>query len=179
MNVGGTFVQNTYTLTGGTVVYNGMAAQSVIGGITYNNLTIATTGGNAAASAAITLTGNLVVNSGSTLDMAGFTTSMFSGALNNNAGTIRWSGNNVYVKGAGTTEFYSAAIGSVAAGVNYGNLLFSGTGVKTIANAVTATGNMNVNSGASVTVGGIIVQINGNVNNSGALTNNGTINIGS
>ena len=179
MNVGGTFVQNIYTLTGGTVVYNGTAAQSVIGGITYNNLTIATTGGNAAASAAITLTGNLVINSGSTLDMAGFTTSAFPGALNNNAGTIRWSGNNVYVKGAGTTEFYSAAVGSVAAGVNYGNLLFSGTGVKTIANAVTATGNMIINPGASVTVGGIIVQVNGSVNNSGALTNNGTINIGS
>jgi hypothetical protein len=178
MNVGGTFVQNTYTLTGGTVVYNGTAAQSVIGGITYNNLTIATTGGNAAVSAAITLTGSLVINSGSTLDMAGFTTSAFPGALNNNAGTIRWSGNNVYVKGAGTTEFYSAAIGSVAAGINYGNLLFSGTGVKTIANAVTATGNMTINPGSSVTVGGIIVQINGSVNNSGALTNNGTINIG-
>ena len=179
MNVGGTFVQNTYTLTGGTVVYNGTAAQSVIGGITYNNLTISTTGGNAAASAAFTLTGNLVINSGSTLDMAGFTTSAFPGALNNNAGTIQWSGNNVYVKGAGTTEFYSAAVGSVAAGVNYGNLLFSGTGVKTIANALTATGNMIMNPGSSVTVGGIIVQINGSVNNSGALTNNGTINIGS
>jgi len=178
MNVGGTFIQNTYTLTGGTVVYNGTAAQSVIGGITYNNLTIATTGGNASAAAVITLTGNLVINSGSTLDMAGFTTSVFPGALNNNAGTIRWSGNNVYVKGAGTTEFYSAAIGSVAAGVNYGNLLFSGTGVKTIANAITATGNMTMNPGSSVTVGGITVQINGSVNNSGALTNNGTINIG-
>jgi len=179
INVGSSFTQNTYTLTGGTVVYNGAAAQSVIGGITYKNLTIATTGGNAAASAAITLTGNMVINSSSTLDMAGFTTSSFPGGSNNNAGTIRWSGNNVYVSGSGTTEFYSASTGNIAAGANYGILLFSGSGMKTFASSpVTATGNMTVNSGASVTVNGITIQINGNVSAFGSITNTGTISIG-
>jgi len=178
INVGSSFTQNTYTLTGGTVVYNGTAAQSVIG-TTYNNLTISTTGGNAAASAAITLTGNLVINSGSTLDMAGYSTSSFPGGSNNNAGTIRWSGNNVYVSGSGTTEFYSASTGNVAAGANYGILLFSGSGMKTFASSpVTATGNMTVNSGASVTVNGITIQINGNVSAFGSITNTGTISIG-
>jgi fibronectin-binding autotransporter adhesin len=181
INVGGSFTQNTYTLaTFGTVVYNGTAAQSVIGGITYNNLTIATTSGNATASAALTLTGNLVINSGSTLDMAGFTTSTFPGGSNNNAGTIKWSGSNVYVSGAGTTEFYSAAVGNVATGANYGILLFSGTGMKTFTTSpVTATGTMTVNSGAQVTVNnGVTVQVNGSTNISGNVTNNGAVNVG-
>ncbi len=181
INVGGSFTQSTYTLaTAGTVVYNGTAAQSVIG-TNYYNLTIATTGGNATASAAITLTtGNLVINSGSTLDMAGFTTSLFNGGLNNNLGTIKWSGNNVYVKGTGTTEFYSAAVGNVAAGANYGILLFSGTGMKTFAvSPVTATGTMTVNSGAPVTVNnGVTVQVNGSTLLSGNVTNNGVVNVG-
>jgi fibronectin-binding autotransporter adhesin len=180
MNVGGSFTQNTYTLTGGTVVYNGTAAQSVIG-TTYNNLTIATTGGNATASAAITLTGNLVINSGSTLDMAGFASSSFPGGSNNNAGTIRWSGSNVYVSGAGTTEFYSATVGNVAIGTNYGNLLFSGTGMKTFATAgtTTATGNMTVNSGAQITVNnGVTVHVNGSTLVSGNIANNGAVNVG-
>ena len=182
INVGGSFTQSTYTLaTAGTVVYNGTAAQSVIG-TNYYNLTIATTGGNATASAAITLTtGNLVINSGSTLDMAGFTTSLFNGGLNNNLGTIKWSGNNVYVKGTGTTEFYSAAVGNVAIGTNYGNLLFSGTGMKTFATAgtTTATGTMTVNSGAQVTVNnGVTVQVNGSTLLSGNVTNNGVVNVG-
>jgi fibronectin-binding autotransporter adhesin len=184
INVGGSFTQNTYTLaTFGTVVYNGTAAQSVIG-TNYYNLTIATTVGNATASAPITLTtGNLVIISGSTLDMAGFTTSLFNGGTNNNLGTIKWSGTNVFVKGAGTTEFYSAAVGNVAAGTvtdYYGNLLFSGTGMKTFTTSpVTATGNMTVNSGAQVTVNnGVTVQVNGSTLLSGNITNNGAVNVG-
>jgi len=179
MNVAGAFIQNIYSLTGanGTVVYNGIGAQSIVS-TSYYHLTISTTAGIATASAALTLTGNLVVNSPSTLDMASFNTSTFPGPSNNNAGVIQWSGNNVYVSGAGTTEFYSAAIGNVAAGANYGSLLFSGTGVKTFAaSPMTATGTMTVNAGASVTVG-VALQINGNVNNSGAITNNSSITIG-
>jgi hypothetical protein len=113
--------------------------------------------------------------------MAGYSTSSFPGGSNNNAGTIRWSGNNVYVSGAGTTEFYSAAAGNVALGTNYGNLLFSGTGMKTFATAgtTTATGNMTVNSGAQVTVNNsVIVQVNGSTNLAGNVTNNGAINVG-
>jgi hypothetical protein len=181
MNVGGaSFTQTTYTLTGGTVVYNGTAAQSVIG-TTYNNLTISTTGGNATASAAMTLTGNLIINSGSTLDMGSYSTSAFPGASNNNAGIIRWSGNNYYVSGAGTTEFYGAGTGNVAIGTNYGALLFSGTGMKTFGTAgtTTATGSMTVNSGAQVTVNNsVIVQINGSMNAAGNVANNGTVNVG-
>jgi hypothetical protein len=176
INVGSSFTQNTYTLTGGSVVYNGTAAQSVIG-ITYNNLTISTTGGNANASAAITLTGNLTINSSSTLDMAGYSTSSFPGGSNNNAGTIRWSGDNKYVAGAGTTEFYGAGTGNIAIGTNYGNLLFSGTGMKTFAGSTTATGNVTVNAGAPVTLNNTL-QVNGDLSLFNTITNNGTINTG-
>lgn len=181
-------VSDMYSVSGGsrsygtgTFVYNGTSAQSVAGE-GYNNLTIATTGGYATASAAITLTGtgNLVINSGSTLDMAGFNSSTFPGGSNNNAGTIRWSGDNAYVSGTGTTEFYSTSAGIIASGTNYGNMLFSGTGMKTFTtNPITATGTMTVNSGALVTVNnGITLQINGNVTLVNTITNLGTINVG-
>ena len=177
INVGGSFTQTTYTLSGGTVVYNGSSAQSVIGGITYNNLTISTaSGNNATASNTITLTGNLNISSGSTLDMVNFTASTFPGT-NNNAGMIRWSGDNVFVAGAGTTEFYGAGTGNVAIGTNYGNLLFSGSGTKTFTVSVTANGTMSISSGETVLVNnGVILHVVGDVDNAGSLTNNGTIN---
>jgi len=181
MNVAGSFTQNTYSLAGanGTVVYNAIAAQSIIG-TSYYNLAISTTGGNATASNTMTLTGNLNISNGTVLEMAGYSSSSFPGASNNNAGTIRWSGDNVYVAGAGTTEFYSAAVGSIASGSNYGTMVFSGTGMKTFATSpVTATGNMTVNSGALVTVANSVsVQINGDLNLSNTITNNGTITVG-
>ena len=113
--------------------------------------------------------------------MASYSTSLFPGGSNNNAGTIRWSGDNKYVAGAGTTEFYGAGIGNVATGTNYGNLLFSGTGMKTFVTAgtTTITGNVTVNSGAQLTVNNsVIVQVNGSTNLAGNVSNNGVINVG-
>jgi hypothetical protein len=177
---GGSVAQGTYNLNNGLVTYNGTTAQSVNGTPTYNNLTIATTGGTATASAALTVNGNLIINNGSTLDMMNYTGSTFNGSSNDNAGTIRWHDDNKYVRSAGTTgttEFYSSTAGSVALGTSYRNLLFTGTN-KTISTAITATGDMTIDPGASVTVDGVSIQINGNLNNAGSLTNNGTISVG-
>ena len=178
-------VSGTYAVSGadrsygtGTFAYSGTAAQSVLGE-TYNNLTITTTGGNASASAAITLSGNLVVNNGSTLDMAGFSSSSFPGASNNNAGTIRWSASNVYVAGTGMTEFYGSSPGNIAVGTSYGSMLFSGTGAMTFTGSTTATGNVTINSGAPITVNnGVTVQIDGDLTAGNTFENNGTITAG-
>ena len=66
----------TYTVTGQDGFFQWIEC-AIDTGVTFNNLTISTTGGNATVSAAITLTGNLVINSSSTLDMAGYSTSSF------------------------------------------------------------------------------------------------------
>ena len=184
INVGGSFVQNTYTLTGtnGTVVYDSGSAQSIIA-TSYYHLTISsatdtTIANYKTAAGAITLTGNLVVNSGNTLDMQGYVITS-PGGSSSNSGKIKWSADNAYVGGSGVTEFYGSTTGNIAAGSNYGDLLFSGTGMKTFGTSpITATGNMTVNSGASVTVGSVTLNINGRLNAIGNITNNGTVNVG-
>ncbi len=183
MNVGGSFTQNTYSLTGGTVIYNNSIAQNVIG-TTYNNLTITnatdtTTANYKKATGSLTLSGNLLINSNNTLDMQGFNITT-PGAGSSNSGKIKWQAGNAYVAGTGMTEFYGSTTGNVAAGTNYGSFLFSGTGVKTFAtSSVTATGNMTVSAGASITINNsITLQVNGSMTNAGTITNNGAFNIG-
>ena len=185
MNVGGLFTQNTYTFTGtnDTVIYNSSTAQNVIGASYYNlkisSATDTTLANYKTATGLLTLSGNLIINSGNTLDMQGYSTSVF-GAGSSNSGKIKWSAGNVYVAGGGTTDFYSPTAGNVATGTNYGSMLFSGTGMKTFAiNPATATSSMTANLNSQITINnGVTLQVNGNLNTYGTITNNGAFNIG-
>lgn len=47
------------------------------------------------------------------------------------------------------------------------DLTISGTGIKTLTNAVTVYGNLNINSGTTLADGGFILTANGNISNSG------------
>jgi hypothetical protein len=181
------FTSGGYITTNNTVDYNGSSAQSVTS-FTYNNLTVSNAVDTSAANyktAASTLTvgGTLTVNSGNTLDMGSFSSSTFGGG-STNSGKIRWSADNVYVIGTGTTEFYGSTDGNVAAGASYGNLWFTGTGTKTIgagvaviatggtaAFGVTVTNNLTIAGTGSLTVTGM------DLNNDGTITNNGAITV--
>jgi hypothetical protein len=184
MFFGGSVAQTIYNLNKGTVTYNSATAQSVVA-TPYNNLTIAnatdtTIANYKTANAVLTVTGNLVINMGNTLDMQGFITSSF-GAGSSNLGKIKWSASNAYVGGSGVTEFYGSTGGNVAAGTSYGNMLFSGTGMMTFATAgtTTVTGNVTLNTGSQVTINNsVILQVNGSTFVSGNITNNGTVNVG-
>lgn len=76
--------------------------------------------------------------------------------------------NNELVEGAGTIEFGRSGNQTIAA-ITYNNIIFSGSGTKTMANATIDT--ITVNSGVTVSWGGVTTTVNG------LLTNNATINI--
>jgi hypothetical protein len=183
MNVGGSFTQNTYTLNGtnGTVLYNSAAAQNVIG-TPYYNLTItgtADTSTHKTATGIFSVGGNLTIAANSNLDMSSYSISSLGGGTN--SGKIMWQLGNAYVGGSGMTEFYGPNAGNVAAGANYGDMLFTGAGMMTFATAgtTTATGDVTVNTNAKITVdNGVTLQVNGSTYAIGDITNNGIVNVG-
>jgi hypothetical protein len=190
INVGGSFTQNTYTLTGGTVVYNsGTAGQSVIGTI-YNNLTL--TSNSKTAAGAMTVNGNLSVSGGTFTDAGFQITGNATGNMSMAAGTgltlgtaatgtsypTNFTNAHISLDAASTVTYNSDQTQTVSSAPTYGNIVFSGTGMKTFTGSTTAAGNVTVNSGAQVTVNSVTVQINGDLSTTGSLTNNGTINIG-
>jgi hypothetical protein len=185
-------VSGTYSVSGadrsygtGTFVYNGTAAQNIIAGASnqYNNLSLSGTADTSihktVTTGNLTVNGDLTIGTNTNLDMAAYT-GTFGGSASN-SGKIMWQVGNAYVGGTGMTEFYGTTGGNVAAGTSYGNMLFSGTGLMTFATAGTTivSGNITINAGAPVTVNnGVTVQVNGDVDNNGALTINGILNVG-
>lgn len=186
-------VSGTYTVSGGnrnygtgTFAYASSTAQTVMSSENYYNLSITGASDTSAANyktadGNLSVSGALTVNAGNTLDMQGYSSSTF-GAGSSNSGKIRWSASNVYVPGAGVTEFYGSSAGTVAPGSSYGNLWFTGSGTKTINGSVTATGG---NAAFGVTIGnnltivpsGVLTVTGMDLNNEGSLTNNGTITV--
>jgi hypothetical protein len=133
------------------------------------------------AAAALTVSGVLTVNAGNTLDMQSFSGSTFGGG-STNSGKIRWSADNIYIAGLGTTEFYSPSAGSIVAGASYGNIFISGTnksigaGVSVSASGgtalfgVTITGGLSIAPTGSLTVTGMNLNLNGPIANNGSVT---------
>jgi hypothetical protein len=168
------------------VTYKSGTAQVVSAVPTYGNLTIAgavdTSAANyKTAAAALTVSGVLTINAGNTLDMQSFSGSTFGVGASNN-GKIRWSADNIYVAGAGTTEFYSSVAGNFAAGLSYGNVFVSGTnksigsGVSVSASGgtalfgVTVTGGLSIAPTGSLTITGMNLNLNGPIANNGSVT---------
>jgi hypothetical protein len=168
---------------GTTVEYASGIAQNVSNVPTYSNLKIANASSAAnykTALGTLTISGTLTINSGNTLDMGSFASSTFGGS-STNSGTIRWSANNVFLNGTGTTEFYSSSAGNVVAGT-YGNLWFTGSGTKTISGGVIATGGnaafgVTVSNNLTISGTGNLTVTGMDLNNDGTITNNGTITV--
>jgi hypothetical protein len=103
---------------GGTVIFNGTAAQPVIGDATFNNMTISgptsltrrrqarapTSGSSVILYNPITLKGNLIIESGSTLDLNGQT--LFVGGEIVNDGTINYNGGSLLPQPASACLIY-------------------------------------------------------------------------
>jgi hypothetical protein len=167
------------------VTYKSGTAQIISAVPTYGNLTIAGAVDTSAANykttaAAITVNGALAINAGNTLDMQSFSGSAL-GAGTSNSGKIRWSADNIYVAGTGTTEFYSSVAGNIAAGSGYGNIFISGSnksigsGVSVSASGgtalfgVTLTGGLSIAPTGSLTITGMNLNMNGPIANSGSV----------
>lgn len=80
-----------------------------------------------------------------------------------------------------TVEFNGGiqTIPSFNGATGYNNVIFSGSGLKSILSPIAVAGNFTINAGASVAIdNGVTVQVNGDVVNAGSLTNIGNINSG-
>ncbi len=165
-NVTGSGALNTHNIAPGqktfnfNVVFNGAAAQTLpqLNPI-FNNLTIATTGGNASVYNGIVVNGVLTINSGSTLSANGtftgtFTTSgtgtFLTGVTNTNATPLPAT-NKTYTF---HVSYNSTSAQTIVAGTYNGNLDATG-GNRTLASSgvITVAGTFTAGSGTYTTTG--------------------------
>lgn len=174
-----------------TVTYQGNNAQTISTVPTYGNLTINTYSGSKVADGNITLAGNLVTTSPSTLSMTTFTLNVSgtytgTGALSFSSGNFDLTGTftntGAFTCGTGTVTYNGGGAQTVR-GVNYNNLVFSGAGTKTLQAAATigiagdfTRGTMTVTPGATntVTFNGGVQNMTGNATTFTNLTITGT-----
>ncbi|WP_165764679.1 autotransporter-associated beta strand repeat-containing protein [Flavobacterium cyanobacteriorum] len=180
----GTFPANfaTHTLGASSTVeyYGSNQVVAALNSTDYGNLTISGTG-TKSLSANTAARGNVAINA-STLDIASNTlTNTGTGATFSiaNGATLRIGGTGSFPAGyanytlgaTSTTEYYGGAQSvSTLGGSQYGNLILSGSGAKTLAGNVVTAGNATVTnvaltvvSGQNLTVGGNLVNSGGNV----------------
>ena len=153
---------STNTLNAGsTVLYDGSIAQS-IAGIPYGNLSFSNGGSNAKTQLAnLSVTGNLLINSGATFNSGGFSTTL-SGNWTN-SGTFTASTGTVILNGTAKTVNGNTTFNRVTVNGSYtvvgSNIVFNGL--------------FWVTTGASY-IGSAITTFNGDLTNNGTLVGNGT-----
>jgi hypothetical protein len=125
----------------------------------YGNLAMGGTA-SATAGAALTVTGNVTLDTGTTFNASSFTHNVGGNWTNNGAftpgtGTVTMNGDAQTIAGTSATTFY--------------NLTFSGTGTKTVGSAITTNGDLTVNNGITLSMSTYLLTLNAN------LINNGTV----
>lgn len=156
-NNGGTFNAGTGTAT---VDFNGTGAQTIGGtsSTAFNNLTLSNTGTKTLVNS-VTLTGDLSI-SGSVFDLGTYTANRTSagGTLTvANGSTLKIGGTNslptnysTHTFGPTSTIEYNGTtqiIGTLGTNENYGNLLISTSGAKTLGGIINVAGNLTVSAG--------------------------------
>lgn len=199
VGISGTFTPgtNSYTITSSTIDYNSTSAQS-IAEFTYNNLSLTSSGAvTKTLSGAITVNGDLTINTNNTLDDDGYQiTGNGSGIFTIGSGAILSIGNastaslfptnfitaNISLNSASTVIYNSNIAQTISSAPTYGNLTLSSSGsvTKTINTTITVATNVTVgaNNTLDVTGSGTLQINNGNLNLTGSLINSGIINIG-
>jgi hypothetical protein len=195
LKIAGNFVRGggTINANGGTVVMNGTAAQSIGASMTLNNLSITNTAGIVAATAVITVNGNLSTLPTSTLNMA---TSALQGSVNGSGHTGLLTTQSTVTPPiptgrtwGGTVAYNSTTTAMIVAQGIYNNLRVTGTsgtrmftaGATTVNGtfSVTSTGTGWVTLGGNLTVGGNIIITGGTTANIlDVTTNNYQISVG-
>ncbi|MBI5217550.1 MAG: immunoglobulin domain-containing protein [Bacteroidia bacterium] len=176
-------IQNTGTRTfniAGNYEYNGTAAQVTGNALpaTVNNLTTNNAAG-VTFSAAVAVSGNLSVSSGS-LSNGGFAiTGTAGGALSvAAASTLTLTSTSAFPASFGTNTLNAtstvnyAGTAQAIATQTYGHLTLSGSGTKTLAATTSVAGNLSTN-GVTVATAGYTLNITSNYTNAGATTYSG------
>ena len=146
--------------TGANYTYNGTASQTTGNGLpaTVNNLTINNSGGAVTLGSNVSVSGNLSVSAG-TFDLGSFTANRGSagGTFTLANGTTLLVGANnfpttytTFSIGSTSTVNYNGAAQNVAA-QSYGNLIFSGSGAKSMVTGTTVNGNLSIAPTGSAT----------------------------
>ncbi|RIW15146.1 T9SS C-terminal target domain-containing protein [Algoriphagus lacus] len=202
--------------TGANYIYNGNVNQAVGNGLpsTVNSLTIANTG--TAGSNTVTLNANRTITTDLSVTSGTFDLGAFTVNRTNGGGTLTLGVNTNLLVG-GTSNFpsnyttrnidctstvnYNAAGNQTLAEVNYGNLVLSGSGVKTLQSGTTQIctnftlsgtasttavtgltigGNVDIGTGTTFSAASFTHNVGGNWTNSGTFTaGNSTVNFNS
>jgi len=150
LNIATTFptVVGTTTISGGTVNYNASSGTQTVGANTYNHLTISGAGIKQLGGI-VTVSGNLTVGSGNTLDDAGFqitgngvntfTLNATASLTLGSAGTATAFPTNytLVTLDPTSTVTYASAFGQTIQAENYGHLTSTSTGARTLSNVGT------------------------------------------
>lgn len=168
-----------FTTNNGEVRFTGSGSQTV-NATTFNSLTVNKTGGS------LTLTGNLVINSDLTVSAGTLELSTFTADRSNSGGALTLSATGI-LKVGGSNNFpqsyltdaldpastveYMGTIAQSVAEVTYGHLTFTnGAAAKSLVANVSVSGDLLINSGATLNPGAYTIILNGNFTNSGAYT---------
>ena len=170
----GDFVKNgTFTANGSTITIEGTAATQAIDGFTTMGLVLMTkTAGTATFNGDVNGNGLTINGSGGTLNLGAARTHTFTGAWTRTVGTLDGGSSTLKIGGSvsGTGDTFTANTGTVEwdasgaqtiAAVTYHNLIFSGSGAKSLTSGTSAGGNLSIASGASASVGsGLNLAVN-------------------
>lgn len=171
-----------YTVTGGTVIFNGSGNQSVDAN-TFNNLEVNKSGGVLSLTDDITINNSLHLVNG-ILDVETYQAnrSAEGGNLQIDAdATLRIAGANNFPTDFQTVEIdtnstveYDGSVAQMVLATTYGNLVFSNgaPNKKTIANSLTVLGDLSINSTAELNPDTTTITLYGNFTNNGAVDPN-------
>ena len=151
LNIAGdyNYVSGTFTRGTGTVTYNGVIDQ-VVGAVSYNNLTVNKTAGEAFINNPVNVLGNLLITSG---ELDSSSTLTISGNVTINSGTILENNNTIHVGGNWTNNGTYEAFGT--------GVYFDGSGTQYISGSTFGTLTINKPSGSAILTGDL--NINGNL----------------
>jgi len=168
VTVGGNWSDlGTFTCRSGTVTFNGSSAETITkaAGETFFLLNITGTGG-AVLGGAITVTSNLTIGAGSSLDASATNYAITVGGNWSDSGTFNCRTNLTTFNGA------SAQTITNAAGETFNTLTLSGASVKTLGGPITAKAILTISAGATldVSASNFAVTANGNWVDNGTFT---------
>lgn len=156
---------STYNLNPtSTVEYYGSVAQTVRGSITYGNLTINNSGAIATLGGAITTAGNILLQSGSSLNGSSYTLIdqgnwTNDGTFTASTGTVQLSGTTKTLGGNNATTF--------------NNLTVSGS--YTPSKDITVNNTLSISATGNYAAGGTSIILGGSVSNAGTFSSSGII----
>ncbi|MDX6613911.1 MAG: fibronectin-binding autotransporter adhesin [Blastocatellia bacterium] len=180
IHVGGNWTNSgTYVAEGFGVFFDGTGTQ-YISASNFGTLNINKPSGTAILTGELTVGGNLIITSG-TLDLRTYSITRnsiggFASIADGATGII--GGNNgpsdfaTYTLGAASTVIYNGTDPQYISseGISFGNLIFTNAGTKTLVTPLAPSGNLTIDSGATLDGSAYAITANGNWINNGTFT---------